>query len=88
MTTTAHVHVDVETHRLLSRVQLAMQRKLKAEGRPCDARLMKNLVYALALERGAELLVERHCPEHASDVQHTARELADLFAKTNAGAEA
>lgn len=88
MTITAQVHVDVETHRVLSRVQLAMKTKFDREGRPYDARLLKNMVYALALERGAELLLQRHCPEDASDVQHTARELADLFAKTNAGAEA
>lgn len=85
MTITAQVHVDVETHRVLSRVQLAMKTKFDREGRPYDARLVRNMVYALALERGAELLFERHCPDQQTDVKQTALQLAELFQKTNAG---
>lgn len=85
MTTTAHVHVDTETHRLLSRVQLAIKAQFDAEGRAYDALLVKNMVYALALERGAEILFERHCPGQHSDNTQIALQLAELFAKTNAG---
>lgn len=85
MTTTASVHVDAETHHLLSRVQLAIKRQFDQERRPYDARLVRNMVYALALERGAAVLFERHCPDQQTDVKQTALQLAELFQKTNAG---